>query len=158
MDGQCHKKLPVNNFEWIKDTSQFNGDFIESYIEESDEGHFLEFDVKYFEKLHELYNNLSFLPKIMKIEKVEKLVPNLHDKTEYVMHIRNLKQALNHGLVFKKVHRVIKFNENAWLKSYIDMSIDLRKKAENDFEEDFFKLMNNAVFGKAMKNVRKHRY
>ena len=74
----------------------------------------------------------------MKIEKVEKLVTNLHDKTEYVIHIRNLKQALNHGLVLKKVHRVIKFNQNAWLKPYIDMNTDLRKKTKNDFERDFF--------------------
>ena len=93
----------------------------------------------------------------MKIEKVEKLVANLHDKTEYVIHIRNLKQALNHRLVLKKVHRVIKFNQNAWLKPYIDMNTDLRKKAKNDFEKDFFKLMNNAVFEKTMENMRKHR-
>ena len=74
----------------------------------------------------------------MKIEKVKKVVANLHDKTEYVIHIKNLKQALNHGLVFKKVHRMIKFNQNAWLKRYIDINTDLRKKAKNDFEKDFF--------------------
>ena len=95
--------------------------------------------------------------KRMKIEKVEKLVPNLHDKTECVINIRNSKQALNHRLIMKKVHRVIKFNQNVWLKSYIDMNTDLRKKAKNDFEKYFFKLMNNAVFGKTMENVRKHR-
>ena len=93
----------------------------------------------------------------MKIEKVEKLVTNLHEKTEYVVHIKSLKQALDHGLISKKVHKVTKFNQNAWLKSYIDMNTDLRKKAENDFEKDFFKLMNNAVFVKTMENVRKHR-
>ena len=122
------QNLPVNNFEWIKDTSQFNEDLINNYNEESDEGYFLEVDVQYLEKLHELHNDLPFLPERMKIEKVEKLVTNLHDKTEYVIHIRNLKQALNHGLVLKKVHRVIKFNQNVWLKPYIDMNADLRKR------------------------------
>ena len=78
-----------------------------------------------------------FLLERTKIEKVEKLVANLHDKTEYVIHIRNLKQALNHGLVLKKVHRVIKFNQNAWLKPYIDMNTDLRKNTKNDFEKVF---------------------
>ena len=97
------------------------------------------------------------MPERMKIKKVEKLVANLHDETEYVIHIRNLKQALNHGLVLKKVHRVIKFNQNAWLKQYIDMNNDLRKKAKSDFEKDFSKLMNNAVFGKTVENMRKHR-
>ena len=85
------QKLPVNNFEWIKDTSQFNGDFIKIYNEESDEGYFLQVDVQYCKKLHKLHNDLPFLPEKINIEKVEKLVANLHDKTEYVIHIRNLK-------------------------------------------------------------------
>ena len=63
----------------------------------------------------------------MKIENFEQLVANLQDKTEYVIHIRNLKQALNRGLVLKKVHQVIEYNRNAWLKAYIDMNTDLRK-------------------------------
>ena len=93
----------------------------------------------------------------MKIKKVEKLVANLHDKTEYVIHIRNLKQALNHELVLKKVHKVIRFNQNDWVKTYIDMNTELRNKEKNDFKKEFFKLMNNAVFGKTMENVRKLR-
>ena len=93
----------------------------------------------------------------MKVEKVEKFVGNLHDKTEYVIHIRNLKQILNHGLALKEVHKAIKLNQNAWLKQYIDMNTGLRKKAKYDFEKDFLKLMNKAVLEKLWKNVRKQR-
>ena len=107
--------------------SQFSEIFIKIYKEESDKGYFLKVDVKYTEKLQKLHNDLPFLPERMKIEKVEKLVANLHDKTEYVINISILKQALNHRLVLKKVHRVIKFNQNARLKPYIDMSTDLKK-------------------------------
>ena len=92
--------------------------------------------------------------KKMKLKNIVKLVANLHDKTKYVIHIRNLKQTVNHRLVLKKLHRV---NENAWLKPYIGMTTDLRKKAKNDFLIFSFKLMNNTVFGKTMENVRKHR-
>ena len=84
----------------------------------------------------------------MKIEKFGKLVAKLHDKTEYNIQLRNLKQTLNHRLVLTKVYRVIKFTENDWLRPYIVMNTDLRKKAKNDFEKKKFKLMNNAVFGK----------
>ena len=94
----------------------------------------------------------------MNIEQVEKLVANLHDKTEYVIQIRSLKQVLNHGLVLKKVHRRIKSNQNAWLKTYINTNADLRKKRKKRFsKKTFFKLINNVVFGKPMENVRKHR-
>ena len=98
----------------------------------------------------------------MKIDKCKKLVCNLRNKKKYVVHIRPLKQALKHGLKFKKVHRIIEFNQEAWLKPYIDMNTELRKIAKNDFEKDFFNylsifFMNSAVFGKPMENVRKHR-
>ena len=139
------QKISVNLFEWIKDTSQFNEDFIKDYNEESNKGYFLEVDVQYTEKLDELHNDLPFLLERMKIEKVKKFVANLHDKSEYVIHIRNLIRALNHGLVLQNVHRVIKFNQNAWLKPYIDMNTDLRKEPKNDF------------FGKNVDIVRKHR-
>ena len=94
----------------------------------------------------------------MKINKCSKLVCNLFDKNDYVVHIKSLKQTLNYGLMFKKVHKVIQFNREAWLKEYIDINTELRKQAKDDFEKDFFKLMNNSVFGKTMENVRNHRY
>ena len=99
-DWAMSQKLPVSNFDWIEDTSQFNEDFIKS-----DEGYFFEVDVQYIQKLHELYNDLPFLPERMKIAKVERLLANLRDKTKHVIHIRNLKQALNHGLFGKKIIR-----------------------------------------------------
>ena len=87
----------------VKDTSQFDEDFVKNCNEESDKGYFLEVDVQYLEKLHEFHNDLLFLSKRMKIEKFEKLVANLNDKTEYVTHIRNLKKALNRSLVLEKI-------------------------------------------------------
>ena len=91
--GAMSQKFPVNNFERIEDTSKFNEDFIKNYNEERNERYFLEIDIQYPEKLHELHNDLPFLPERMKFEEVEKVVINLHDKTEYVIHIRNLKQV-----------------------------------------------------------------
>ena len=111
---------------------------------------FFKVDIQYSEKLQDLHNGLSFLPERIKIEKAEKRAANLHDKTEYFIHTRNLKQALSRGFFLEKVHRVIKFNQNTWLKPYIDMNADLRKKAKNDFEKHVFKLMNHVVFGKTM--------
>ena len=95
----------------------------------------------------------------MKLEKVENLVANLHDKTEYATHIKNLKQALNHEFVLKKVHKTIKFKQKTWLKSYIIWYIyykyeqrSTKKGKISYFEKDFFSLRNNRVFGKAMEN------
>ena len=93
----------------------------------------------------------------MIINNTKKLVCNLNDKNNYIVHINVLKQVLDHGLKLRKVHGVIEFEQEAWLKEYIDVNTELRKKATNDFEKDFFKLMNNTVFGKTMENVRKHR-
>ena len=117
----------------------------------------MEVDVKYPKRLHKLHSDLPFLPKRMKIDKCKKLVCNLLNKTKYVVHIKSFKQALNHGLKFLKVHRIIELNQRALVKPYIDMNAELRKVADNDFEKDFYKLMNNAVFGKTMENIRKHR-
>ena len=132
------QKLPVNNCEWIEDTSQFNDeDFIKNYNEERNEGYFLEVDIQYPEKLYELYNYLPFLSERMKFKKLENLVTNIYNKTEFVIHIGNLTQALNHRLILKKVHGVIKCCQKAWLKPYINMNAKLREKAKYNFEKDF---------------------
>ena len=93
----------------------------------------------------------------MKIDKCKKLICDLRNKKKYVVHIKSLKQALNHRLKLKRVHRIIEYSQKAWLKPYIDINTELRKLAKDDFEKDLFKLMNNAVFGKTMENIRKHR-
>ena len=151
------QKLPKNNFKWVEGTSIINEEFIKNYNEHSYKGYILEVDVKYPKKLHDLHNDLPFLPKNMKIDKCKKLVCDLRNKNKYVVHIKSLKQALNHGLKLKRVHRNIEISQKAWLKPYIDMNTELRKLAKDDFEKDLFKLMNNAVFGKTMENIRKHR-
>ena len=151
------QKLPVNGYKWLEDTSEINEEFIKNYDENNDKGYILEVDVKYLRKLHDAHSDLTFLPKRMKIDKYRKLVCNLLNKKKYVVHMKSLKQALNHGLKSKKIYRIIEFNQEASLKPYIDMNTELRKVASNDFEKDFDKLMNNAVFGKTMENVRKHR-
>ena len=150
------KKLPVNGFKWL-DSDKINEYFIKNYDENNDKDYILEVDVKYPKRLHELHSDLPFLSERMEVNKGKKLVCNLFNKKKYVVHINALKQALNHGLKLKKIHRVIKFNQKEWLKSYIDMNTELRKAATNDFEKDLFKLMNNSVFGKTMENIRKHK-
>ena len=154
---EMSKKLPGNGFKWENDLSKFNENTIKSYNENSDVGYFFEVDIEYPKQLWSSHKGLPFLPEGRKLEKVEKLVCTIEDKEKYVIHIGALKQELNHGLILKDVHRVIKFNQEAWLKPYIDMNTKLRKEAKNEFEKDFFKLMNNSVFGKTMENVRKHR-
>ena len=141
----------------MDDISRIDEDFVRGYDKNDIKGYILEVNVDYPNKLQNLHSDLPFLPERMVINNTKKLVCNLYDKKNYVVHINVLKQALDHGLKLRKVHRVIEFDQEAWLKEHIDVNTELRKKASNDFEKDFFKLMNNAVFGKTMENVRKHR-
>ena len=151
------EKLPVDGFERIEDTSEIDENFIENYDENKDVGYLIKADSEYPKELHNKHSYLPFLPERMKVNKCKKLVCNLYGKKDYVDHIRLLKQALNHGLKIKKIHKILKFNQRAWLKEYIDMNTELRMNAENDFNKDFYKLMNNTVYGKTMENVRKHK-
>ena len=122
----------------------------------NDEGYFFEVDVQYPKKLYEFHMDLPFLSERMELGKIKKLVTSLHDKNEYVIHIINLKQALNHRLILKNVHGVIKFYQKVWLEPYIKMNTDLIKIAKNDFGKNFFKLMNNTIwedYGNVRKNI-----
>ena len=139
------KPLPTSNFKWMDD------DELTSWKKHTC---ILEVDLEYSKHLHDLHNDYPLAPERLVLGKVEKLVPNLNDKIKYVIHYENLKLYESLGLKITKIHRGIKFEESPWLKKYIDLNTDLRSKANNEFEKDFFKLMNNSVFGKTMENIR----
>ena len=134
------KKLPVNGFRWLDSDkiNEINEEFIKNYNENDNKGYIFEVDVRYPKRLHDLHSDLPFLPERIEINKCKKLIYNLSNKKKYVIHVNSLKQALNHGLKLKKIHRVIEFNQKEWLKPYIDMNTELRKAAKNDFEKDLF--------------------
>ena len=121
------QKLPVVGFKWLDSDkiNEINEEFIKNYNENGNKGYILEVDVKYLKRLHKLHSDLPFLPERMEINKCKKLVCNLSNKNKYVTHINSLKQVLNHGLKFKKIHRVTEFNQDAWLEPYIDKNTKL---------------------------------
>ena len=145
--------LPTGGFRWVSIKPNEIGEL----AARTNKGYLLEVDVSYSKDLHDSHNDLPFMCERMKINGVEKLVPNLHNKKNYVIHIRALDQALAHGLILECIHRAIEFDQSARMKPYIDFNTQLRTKSRNDFEKDFFRLMNNVVFGKTMENIRKHR-
>ena len=149
------KKLPTHGFKWLTSGEMeklFNNQVVQIWEKNTC---ILEVDLEYPEKLHDLHNDYPFCPERVKCKNgVEKLIPNLRDKTKYVIHYKNLIQCLKAGMKLKKIHRGIKFIESEWMRSYIEMNTNLRTKAKNNFEKDFYKLMNNSVFGKTMENIR----
>ena len=151
------KKLPTSDFQWIEDISIFTEDYIKNYNENSDTGYLLVVDVTYPKDLYESHKYLPSLPEKIKIDGTTKLSCNLNDKKCYPVRICSLKQALNHGLKLETIHRVISFSHSAWLEPYIDRNTKFRMKADNDFEKDYYKLLNNSFYGKTMENVRNHR-
>ena len=139
------KPLPTKGFRWMEKEELKNWKSMPCI---------LEVDLEYPEHLHDLHNDYPLAPERVTVNKVEKLIPNLNDKKNYVIHHETLKLYLSLGLKLTKIHRGITFEESEWLKPYIDLNTNLRAKATNDFEKDFFKLMNNSVFGKTMENIR----
>ena len=151
------QKLPTHGFMWKINVDGFTIEKTDELVKKDKKGYLLDVDVEYPKELHENHNKVPFLTEKMVISNLEKLVPNLRDKKGYVVHIRALNQALRHGLKLKKVYRVIEFRQSNWMKTYIMLNTRLRKAAKNVFQKDFFKLMNNCVFGKTMENVRNHK-
>ena len=139
------KPLPVGDFKWMEEKELKHW---------KDFPCILEVDLEYPRDLHDLHNDYPLAPERLKIGGVEKLIPNLWDKEKYIIHHENLKLYLELGLKVKKIHRGIKFREEPWMRSYIELNTRLRANGKNDFEKDFFKLMNNSVFGKTMENIR----
>ena len=124
-----------------EDLSNFDEGLLQSYNEEIDKGYFLEVGVKHPENLQSLHNDDFFTWKNENWNwKNRKSVHNVHNEIEFVVHIRNLKLALNHGLVLKKVLKVINFNQKAWLRPCIDMNTDLRKKTKKRFRSRLYQI------------------
>ena len=166
--------LPASNFKWMTDKkiSKIN---LGKYKADGKKRLILEVDLEYPQELHDMHNDYPVCPEKVKVSKnmlsayckkiaekynisiglVSKLIPTLRDKKEYVLHYCNLQLYLDLGLKIKKVHRVLEFNQSPWLKQYINFNTEKRKHAKHSFEKDFFKLMNNSVFGKTMENLRK---
>ena len=139
------KPLPTHGFKWMK-VDELETWELHSCI--------LEVDLEYPKNLHDLHNDYPLAPEQIVVNKVSKLIPNLGDKKKYVLHYENLKQYLKLGLKLTHIYRGIKFKESPWLEKYISLNTKLRTKAKNEFEKNFFKLMNNSVFGKTMENIR----
>jgi hypothetical protein len=147
------KPVPTHGFEWMTETELNDW---KNITNEDEIGCILEVDLEYPKTLHDLHNEYPLAPESIIVNKANKLIPNLNNKKNYVVHHGNLKIYESMGLNITKIHRGIKFMESPWLKSYIDLNTELRTKATNDFEKDFFKLMNNSVFGKTMENIENH--
>ena len=166
--------LPTGGFKWLA-KNQIDKIDLAKYKEDSNKGLILEVDLEYPKELHDLHNDYPLAAEKVKVNKdmlsnycqeiadkfkvstglVHKLIPTLSNKEKYVLHYRNLQLYTDLGLKITKIHRVLKFNQSPWLKQYIDFNTQKRTNAKNAFEKDFFKLMNNSVFGKTMENIRK---
>ena len=140
------EQLPFGNFKWIE--NKVDEAFIMSYQS------IMRKDMEYPHHLHDAHNDYPLASEHLVINDMKKLSPNFYDKTNYIVHIRNLQYYLSKGMILKNIHRVIEFTQSNWLAVYIDNNSKLRQQGTNDFEKDHYKLMNNAFYGKTMENVR----
>ncbi|XP_049887050.1 uncharacterized protein LOC126381638 [Pectinophora gossypiella] len=148
--------LPYSDFELIENPKLECLDIL-NIPDDSEVGYILEVDLVYPDHLHDLHNDIPFCPQKFTPpgSKTCKLIPNLYDKFKYVIHYIHLKTCLKHGLHLKHIHRAIKFKQSPYLRQYIDLNTKLRQKAKSQFEQDFFKLLNNSIFGKTLEDTEK---
>lgn len=152
------QSLPIGNYKWVDVTNEVINEIL-NVKEDGNTGYMLEVDMHYPKKLHVLHNDYPFLCEKMKIgnSNTSKLILNLNDKTNYVLHYLTLQAAIRQGLELKKVHKILQFSQSKWLKPFIDFNTEKRTNANNDFEKKLFKLSTNSTFGKTIENVKKYR-
>ena len=154
------QNLPTHGFKWMKNITKEN---VEDILESANhsmnnlgkKGYIFEVDLVYPEHLWDKHNDYPLAPENIKINGVEKLVCHYKPRKNYVVHYRTLRQCLELGMRITAVHRGISFYQSSWMGPYIRKNTELRMSATNSFEKDFFKLMNNSVFGKTIENIRK---
>ena len=147
------QKLPYKNFRWVNEKKLIGLDPFQIDTN-GDTGYILQVDLEYPKELHEAHNDYPLAPENITINKIDKLTPNLNNKTKYILHLKNLQLYLELGLKLTKIYKVFAFEQKDWMRPYIDLNTNLRTASKNYFEKDFFKLMNNSVFGKSMENIR----
>ena len=147
------QKLPYKNFRWVNEKKLMGLDPFKIDAN-GDTGYILQVDLEYTKELHNAHNDYPLAPENITINKIDKLTPNLNKKTKYILHLKNLQLYLELGLKLTKIHKVLAFDQKDLMRPYIDLNTSLRTASNNDFEKDFFKLMNDSVFGKTMENIR----
>lgn len=153
--------LPYKNFNFLTNSelSNFSTNFIKNLKIDSEVGYILEVDLDYPDEIHDIHSDFPFCPenKLTPNSKINKLIADVNPKRNYIIHFRMLQECLKNGLILKKVHKILSFNQSCWLKDYISLNTEKRSRSTSEFEKNFYKLMNNAVYGKTMENVEKRR-
>lgn len=148
--------LPYKNFQWLNE-NEIQKFKLDQFRDDSEVGCILEVDIECPISLHDSHSDLPFCisNETPPGKKCIKLLATLNNKQKYVIHYKNLQQVIEAGLILTKIHRILMFNQKRWMKPFIDLNTHMRTLAKNEFEIDFFKLMNNSSFGKCMENVDK---
>lgn len=149
-----NEMLPISNYEWESTDKLQNYNYFLNYPQNANYSYFLEVDIKYDKKLHDLHKELPFLAENIcpPGNNQTKLILNLYDKKKYVLHLPHLKLCVKHGLKIEKIHRALKFKQSNWLRTYIEFNLNKRINSTNSFDKMYYKLQVNSIFGKTLQN------